>query len=256
MSHPPPNMELRTNTEWKRWGKDDPLWGVSSWEGKQRNGTSPWTEEEFYAMGESDWKDYLHHWQDYGVNHESCLEVGCGAGRITRQLPKTFSHVYAVDVSEDMLARARACVSGNVEFFLTNGLLIPLEDRSVTAVFSTFVLQHLDKEAIGLSYLREMFRVLETEGTLMIQVPLYKFPTQHRIIMPLMQSLHSLSRGLSRMIAGVKRSAGIKVMRMTPYSIDKINAALLEIGFSNVQFKLFPVKSHGSLPAFVFATKK
>jgi hypothetical protein len=45
-------------------------------------------------------------------------------------------------------------------------------------------------------------------------------------------------------------------MRMTPYSIDKINAALLETGFTNVQFKLFPVRSDDSLASFVFATKK
>src|SRR5258708_2555315 len=98
--------ELKSNTEWKQWGKDDPLWGVASWDGKQKGGASPWTDEEFYALGESDWQDFLRHWRQYGIDTRSCLEIGCGAGRITRQLAKSFDRVYGVDVSEDMIRRA------------------------------------------------------------------------------------------------------------------------------------------------------
>ncbi len=102
--------------------KDDPLFGVATWAGKEKDGSSPWTEEEFYALGESDWRDFVSHWQHYGVSKQSCMEIGCGAGRITKSLATYFDHVIAVDVSPDMIDCARRAIkSGNVEFSLIDG---------------------------------------------------------------------------------------------------------------------------------------
>lgn len=71
--------ELASNKEWKKWGEIDPLFGVASWQNKQRDGSNPWTDQEFYQLGDSDWKDFSRHWEMYGVSRESCLEIGCGA---------------------------------------------------------------------------------------------------------------------------------------------------------------------------------
>src|SRR5580698_5764962 len=35
------------------------------------------------------------------------LEIGCGAGRMTRSLAEVFGEVYAVDVSGEMIAKAK-----------------------------------------------------------------------------------------------------------------------------------------------------
>jgi len=250
-----PKTKLKTNAEWRMWGKEDPLWGVSSWKDRQIGGAQPWTEEEFYALGHEDWQEYQYHWQQYGFNPESCLEVGCGAGRITRQLTTIFKQVYAVDVSEAMISRARASVDATVQFFLTDGLELPLEDQTVKAVFSTFVLQHLDNEAIGLLYFREIYRVLDREGTLMIQLPLYSFPAKNGWMRTLMQTLHTASRSLGEFLADIRRGAGLKLMRVTPYSIETLNSSLLEAGFKDIQFKWFSMKSNGDRISFVFATK-
>ena len=91
-----------SNIEWKKWGEKDPLWGAASCPGKERDGTDPWTDEEFYELGEADWQDFIAHWRKYGVDNRSCLEIGCGAGRITLHLAKHFQNTYAVDVSEGM----------------------------------------------------------------------------------------------------------------------------------------------------------
>jgi 2-polyprenyl-3-methyl-5-hydroxy-6-metoxy-1,4-benzoquinol methylase len=61
---------------------------------------TPWTDKDFYQLGESDWKDFSRHWEMYGLSRESCLEIGCGAGRITMQLASYFKSVHAIDVSE------------------------------------------------------------------------------------------------------------------------------------------------------------
>ena len=211
---------LKSNTEWQQWGREDPLWGVATWANKHKDGSSPWTEEEFYAVGQSDFQDFLHQWQHYGLNSASCLEIGCGAGRLTKQLAATFQKVYAVDVSADMIARARNAVGSNVQFSLIDGLHLPHSDNSVTAVFSALVLQHLDNAELGFTYFREFFRVLEPGGTLMIQIPLYRQPYNALSMRRIMDRFYHLFRQVGGIRADMKRRAGRKVMRVTSYSIE------------------------------------
>src|ERR671936_274610 len=52
----------------------------------------------------------------------TCLEIGCGPGRMTRHLAERFDRTVAVDVSPQMLAAARVAVTAaNVEFRLVSG---------------------------------------------------------------------------------------------------------------------------------------
>jgi SAM-dependent methyltransferase len=248
--------ELRSNAEWRRWGKDDPLWGVASWSDKQKDGASPWTEEEFYGVGDSDWQDFLRQWQQYGVSTSSCLEIGCGAGRITRPLAAAFNRVSAVDVSTDMIARARSAVAnGNVDFSIVDGLHLPQADGSISAIFSTHVLQHLDSEEIGLSCFREYYRVLEPGGTLMVHLPLYQFPHDTDFFGALMRSQLAAYRFLFGMKALLYRRLGLKIMRGTKYSIGSLHPFLSELGFKRIEFRIFALNSNRSLHPFVFATK-
>src|SRR5579862_7611399 len=225
------SAQLRSNTEWKQWGKEDPLWGVVSWANKQKDGDAPWTKEEFYALGESDFQDFFRHWQHYGVNLESCLEIGCGAGRLTRQLSRTFEGVDAVDISEDMVALARGAVNPNVKFAVIDGLHLPYPDHHVKAVFSALVLQHLDDVEIGYAYFREFFRVLDEEGTLMVELPVYQFPHGSKVITRLMLATHRAMRKLGFVRAQMNRRAGKKIMRVTPYPMRSLMNELVAIGF-------------------------
>jgi ubiquinone/menaquinone biosynthesis C-methylase UbiE len=248
--------ELKSNTEWKQWGKDDPMFGVAAWAGKEKDGSSPWTEEEFYALGESDWRDFLSHWQHYGVKKESCLEIGCGAGRITRSLATYFDRVFAVDVSPEMIRCAQKAInSEHVEFSLIDGLHLPHADGSVGAIFTTFVLQHLDNKEIGFEYFRELFRVLNAGGTIMAGLPLYQFPVETGVIGALMSSEYALRRAAGNLRAGIKRGLGIKTMRGTQYPIRHLREFLSGLGFKKVEFRIFPVTSNGFYEAYVFATK-
>src|SRR4051794_32184177 len=65
------------------------------------------------------------------------LDLGCGVGRLTRPLAERAGRVIALDVSPEMLARARDNVNGvsNVEFVLGDGTsLAGVADGSVDAV--------------------------------------------------------------------------------------------------------------------------
>ncbi len=248
--------ELKSNTEWKQWGKDDPLFGVAAWAGKEKGGSSPWTEEEFYANGESDWRDFLGHWQHYGINKESCLEIGCGAGRITKALATYFAHVYAVDVSLDMISCAQKAIKNpNVEFSLIDGLHLPQTDGSVSAIFTTIVLQHLDSKEIGFSYFREFYRVLGNGGTIMVGLPFYQFPVDTGLFGALMSCEYSLRSALGNIKADMERRLGMKTMRGTQYPMKPLRLFLANLGFKRIEFRIFPVTSNGMHDTFVFAAK-
>ena len=52
------------------------------------------------------------------VDFISCLEIGCGTGKNTEWLITKAKHITAVDLSDDMLAKARErIISDRIEFF-------------------------------------------------------------------------------------------------------------------------------------------
>jgi ubiquinone/menaquinone biosynthesis C-methylase UbiE len=247
---------LKSNVEWQLWGKADPLWSVSSWPGKQKGSPTAWTDEEFYRVGESDWRDFFRQWQQYGVETRDCLEIGCGAGRITRQLGRTFDHVFGVDVSADMIERAAKAVGDNVEFAVIDGIHLPYADSSVSAVFSTHVFQHLDNVNIGYEYLREIFRVLRPGGTLMLHLPLYEWPTSQRgLFLRFLVAIYAVRCRMAETHADVRRFCRIKTMRGTNYPITPLYRFLCALGYRNIEFRVFPTTSNGDLHSFVLASK-
>jgi SAM-dependent methyltransferase len=101
------------------------------------------------------------------------LEIGCGLGRITRVLCARTRQVLAVDVSDEMLARARGLHPDldNVRWLLGDGTsLNGIDAGSVDACVSVVVLQHVPDPAITLGYVRELGRVLRPGGWAALQI--------------------------------------------------------------------------------------
>jgi SAM-dependent methyltransferase len=247
---------MKSNIEWKQWGKSDPLFAVTTWPGKSKADPIPWNDEEFYEVGASDWSDCLPYWDEYGIDRESCIEVGCGAGRITRQLQTIFSKVYAIDVSKDMIQYAQRFTNRTkVTFLLTDGLKIPLDADQVTAAFSTHVFQHFDNVECGAAYFRELHRVMMRGATLMVHLPILLTPRSR---------FFSLAEKCSRMkqnIVGVPKRFLIglgypaKYMRMTVYPAKWIYKSLPAIGFKDVHVRVVPTRSSDDLVPFILARK-
>jgi len=89
---------MKSNIEWEKWGERDPLYAVAAWPGKEKGNKNTWTDDEFYELGASDWEDFLRHWRHYRLRPAHCLEIGCGAGRITKQMSQTFERVTATTI--------------------------------------------------------------------------------------------------------------------------------------------------------------
>lgn len=99
------------------------------------------------------------------------IDIGCGLGRITRALAGRVAHVHAIDVSSEMLARARELNAGldNVTWHQGDGTsLHPV--AAADAVVSHVVFQHLPDPALTYGYVREMGRVLRPGGFAAFQV--------------------------------------------------------------------------------------
>jgi ubiquinone/menaquinone biosynthesis C-methylase UbiE len=253
---------VKSNTEWIDWGNRDPLFATAAWPGHERAGSHPWTDEEFYGLGRSDWADFLAHWKAYGLDSSACIEIGCGPGRLTRYLATTFDHVDAIDVSRDMVAYASANMRGaqNVTFHITDGTRIPVRDASATSVFSAHVFQHFDSLADAAEYFRETARVLVPGGSLMIHLPIHKFPSRGTLLL-LFRALYQ-----ARLFAGSLRAwymrrrirAGKKttLMRGLSYEMHWLTSVLTAMGFEQVEFVVFPMQSNQDLHPCVLARKR
>jgi SAM-dependent methyltransferase len=242
---------VRTDAEWRYWGKHDPLWAVASKEGKQAGGTAPWSAAEFLALGAADFADVQRHWDHYGRRPGRCVEIGCGAGRMTSQLAGAFASVLALDVSEDQMTRAKDLLgarAATVEFRVVDQPAIPADDGSCDAMFSCHVFQHLPGREIVATYLRETHRVLRPGSTVCFHLPV---PGAH--ITSRQSPIWYFTWNL---YTRLRRALGImRVAEYHRYGAREVLLLLLALGFHDVELRILPMSSNGDYHSYFFARK-
>src|ERR1700724_2669900 len=146
------NLELdkqleKMRTDWDERARENARYYVST-------GKKDWTDEEFFRSGEQTVSeeiltDMINICQGKDPKQMRVLEIGCGAGRITRALA----------------GRPNAFIDQN------NGKdLSILGDRVFDFAFSTIVFQHIPSYAIIESYVREVHRLLRPGALFKFQV--------------------------------------------------------------------------------------
>jgi SAM-dependent methyltransferase len=100
---------------------------------------------------------------------------------MTRSFAGRFAGVWALDVSEEMLQRARAFHRDydNIVWLHGDGTRFELPDDSVDFVFSYLTLQHMPSTSLALGYVREMLRVLKPRGAYCFQFNSSRNPTMN-----------------------------------------------------------------------------
>ncbi|UIP29075.1 MULTISPECIES: malonyl-ACP O-methyltransferase BioC [Photobacterium] len=91
------------------------------------------------------------------------LDVGCGTGYFTRQLQAMRYRTTAVDLSELMLAQAKARCDGTGTFCVADAESLPFPDNHFDAAFSSLALQWCSDLAVPL---RELQRVVKPGGVI------------------------------------------------------------------------------------------
>jgi SAM-dependent methyltransferase len=166
-----PELLERMRRDWDERARENARYYVAT--GKQQ-----WTDEEFFRSGESHVReqilnDMINICQGADPRQMRVLEIGCGAGRVTRALARVFGRVDGVDVSGEMLASARESLRDHPNVYLhqNNGVdLAMFGPEEFDFAFSTIVFQHIPSKAVIENYIREVWRVLRPGRLFKFQV--------------------------------------------------------------------------------------
>ena len=157
------NSSQSMRRDWDERARKDAFYYIASWR-------KDWDPAAFWQSGEDDYQRLVApvlQRHGFSASGKEMLELGCGAGRMTRSFAEKFERVIAFDISAEMLSRAQALHAGSkrIEWQHGNGVdLGTVHAASVDFVFSYLVLQHLPEERLVHSYVREILRVLSTGG--------------------------------------------------------------------------------------------
>jgi len=137
------------------------------------------TEKEFWESGRDDFFELI-------VNDDmikarfkpyenTAVDLGCGIGRITLFMATYFDKVIGLDISGEMIKRARKKTGGvvdinRVKFIETDGETIPLEDNYTDFVFSYLVFQHIKDRKVVEKNFEEVYRVLKPGGLFKVRI--------------------------------------------------------------------------------------
>ncbi len=222
--------------DWDERARKDAFHYIASWR-------TDWTPESFFQSGEQDYERLVvpvfhrWHWEPQG---RAMLELGCGAGRMTRSFSQRFSRVHAFDISTEMLGHAKALLpeASNVDWILGNGsALSGLDDETVDFAFSYIVLQHMPEPSFALRYIREMLRVLKPEGMVLFQfnsVPKMTMNWKGRLVwsvvdFPWVLGFRRVSRGVASLFGLPPEIAG-KSWRGAPLDVNAVRKTIETAG--------------------------
>ena len=205
-----------------------------------------WQSPEFYATGRAEIEGILRRLARDGlvVRFARVLDFGCGPGRLTEALADHASQVTGIDISREMIARARAQSTHANASYLVNPHpdLRLLPSDSFDLCISHLVLQHVGHE-LAVRYLREICRVLTPGGIGEIQVPV-GFGSVRGV------GAAVLPNAVVRMY--MERRYGVFYTTTYPIRPRKLTRILNESGARIVEFQPEPVTSSARIRSYVF----
>lgn len=235
----------RLKQEWEEIAGLDPCWAILSEPDKK---FGKWEVEEFFRSGEQDC-DVVMKFADsskYPAGRDAALDFGCGVGRVTRAFAKYFKESIGVDISEEMITRARDLNREilNCSFRVNSENKVRFfSDGHFDLVYTNLVLQHLPNNATVHSYISDFVRILKANGLLVFQLP-NSLPLIVRL-QP-RRTLYKAMRGLGFTDTFLYKKLGLHPMRMRSIAKNEIIAFISSIGG-----KLLHVETHRD-PVFQF----
>ena len=157
---------------WNEWGRRDPYWAIISRPDRRGN---RWDLDEFLRTGTDEIDELLKWLRELHVEFTPgrALDFGCGVGRLTQALARTFAECDGVDIAPSMIEQANELNQfGDRCRYHVNDRddLALFPDGVFDLVYSDIVLQHIAPE-FSAAYVREFTRVLAPGGVVVFQLP-------------------------------------------------------------------------------------
>jgi SAM-dependent methyltransferase len=194
--------------DWDDLATLDPLWAIRS---KRKNKFGRWNVAEFFAEGDRQVQQLVTRARALGYPREwgSVLDFGCGVGRLAPALSSYFGDYCGVDVSAEMVDRARILHDQrlNGRFVVSDDdRLDQFSDGSFDLVLSLYVLQHLTDRSLIRSYVRNLARLVRPGGLLILQLPEH-IPSAEKLF-------YDARRNLYRFLSRVRLSRELMFRRL------------------------------------------
>jgi SAM-dependent methyltransferase len=147
------------------------------------------------------------------------LEIGCGTGLFLERVARSGAEIHAMDLSAELLAKARSRVAAlaNVSLHRGDAHRVPHPDACFDAVYGSSILHHLELGAV----FREALRVLRPGGRLVF--------TEPNILNPHVAFMF---------LVGPRRFFGLSPDEMA-FSRFRARSVLREVGFTSISVDPF-----------------
>jgi ubiquinone/menaquinone biosynthesis C-methylase UbiE len=102
---------------------------------------------------------------------ETALEIGCGVGRLMKEMVQKFQRVYGVDLAEGMVEHSKNYLRlfPQCRVLLGDGEHLPVDSDSIDFIYSFIAFQHMPSLDVVRTNIEETARVLRPGGVCRIQ---------------------------------------------------------------------------------------
>jgi len=164
---------------WEYMGFTEPYWSVLT-QPQYKVDEFAKNSEQFYESSGPLFRNIIASLKRNGINCteiDTCLEVGCGVGRMTGYLAETFKNVTAADVSSQHLVKAKNYLDAqnfnNVKLVHWQNLKQLADLANLDLVISVITLQH-NPPPVMAWMLEKLLNALKSKGIAFIQIPTYR----------------------------------------------------------------------------------
>ena len=248
-------FKIDTDKEWEKYGRNDPYFGVITYEKFKNTNLTEENREEFFKSGviyiDKMIQTIRKHIEPTFTIKEA-LDFGCGVGRLVIPLADVAKNVTGVDVSDSMLKEAKKNCNAqsikNVVLFKSDDALSLLKGK-YNFIHSFIVFQHIPVKR-GESIFKNLIAHLEDEGVCVIHVTYAKDSTIKKLV-ALIKSFIPLAKNFINLFKG--RDFFAPQMQMNSYDLNKL---LLIIQNANISEFYAEFTNHaGELGVILFFRK-
>jgi SAM-dependent methyltransferase len=169
----------RIKFEWTYLGEVEPYWSTIT-QPQYHLDHFEANRQQFYDSGKYVLDIFLAALRRNNVNPshiQTCLEVGCGVGRVSQFLAQTFPKLIATDISKPHLLIAKAQLEGqgfsNTEFIHWDDPRALYQLPNVDAILSVITLQH-NPPPVMVWIIKNLLACLNPGGVAYMQIPTYR----------------------------------------------------------------------------------